>query len=1468
MSPPKSGAKSADIGQDQAQTGGNDGERPASPISQFSPTPPPNPKPSPPSSIRSVRSTAKTTRSFVQTLKGAAKAATYAIGQGRPTSSKAGKAKEMDTSSDDERDITPTKHHASKAGDSTAARLAAEQRIFEETPVENFLGCEFKAAAYTEKYDILGWILHRSFQYPNTDVHIYLPVDIPFEQMQGYDVPQCIVRHLTNAGSDENPHWILAGDANPFIPVHRVGAVDDDAQGETYTSPEREDADNHEASDNITRGDPAKGQDDTHASHEAPSGGPTEESKGVKVEDDWSMSPMMTYRTPSVGLTGQTPTGTPTTHIPWNRSMSPHRYMSPTPAPTGPTPPGNQLAVFPQVTTPFSLPIIPSRGSVHRQPDQIDSNGNRYSFGVSQTPQVPDNNWHAFARDESRNVALKGQNITNALREGVKGKKHILTPYPKGDNLYIRSWDEVKVVSRDEYMKAGGKSGKFMSWSYGSDTLPDVPQAAFVEKDDTAAWAAWSVEAMRNINFINDFGRYDVIARGDVEPSQFDRISVFTTEQRQDMVAMLIQLMTSIPTEPTTEQDWLRSINRTMPWMYKEEAEDLAMRTIQIEAAVRSTDRACDYIQKDYMAFAGAQNGQTLAREWKKWSRQFFSKYGYANTWKKDPLQPSIPQVWASVVKGQKLKDIDISGKPEPHQVVQRMVAQYLPEQKATKSNIPPKPTYSIRETSAVMDAYDRVMHATSHLARKFQVEIVNTMALGTATNPINVDEPSSPKPPSPPPPPIPEASTRPPRPNKNNPPSAIILSPPGPKNTQLPSPVTTAPPPPPTTSPRGNDNDGKIDPPDTTGKGAKKGKSSYVQAVSRSVPPVPKPRTWAPILQKTEKMPKKEERTVFHDRNIVKTLAPSTLIVRTVTNDPKHVEAISNLISTKKDAILALDPNATVIDQGKKHLVIKAATPALAATIVKAFNEITADYAKQFNENPKYANLFAASTKVQNTAYITTATNKTDMDSVQYTGRQLLDALKLNKALKDKIFVSLPQFIGHGEFTCMLSFNVVEFGGDRNSLEETRILIHDGVSTIMKRKFKTSALFCVKCSRWGHAVWSPCHATVISCNICAGLHPTNRHSPAYDKALTKCMNCNGAHTADSRECPCFINRHDVWELRNILEKASMERKAAAKGNKAATDEDQKAKDDMDLDQEDKGFEITSADEVDGWSKTLRVVSLNCQKSARTIQQFLERTCDTNIDLILIQEAPYVFLKTITSSTRKEGDDYHGLPIHPAFKLIENADPDSRIAAYVSKRLTQAKIMHHHKLIAHPDLMLISFKANGEQTFILNIYNDRDDRALSYLLSHPNLPHITLIMGDFNISDERWDKYCHTTNPWTRKLDDLAVLTYTDVCAPEKYTHPPRHDSERPSTIDFTLVSIDRTDDAKIEVDHDLQTDSNHRTIQLILDRITTERTTRKVLSRIKPDEDTPSPRDQFVMRMVEALNNFHPDLSTYLELV
>ncbi|KAF8653425.1 hypothetical protein AX16_003933 [Volvariella volvacea WC 439] len=527
------------------------------------------------------------------------------------------------------------------------------------------------------------------------------------------------------------------------------------------------------------------------------------------------------------------------------------------------------------------------------------------------------------------------------------------------------------------------------------------------------------------------------------------------------------------------------------------------------------------------------------------------------------------------MMKGQRVKDIDVSGKPEPHQVVQRMVAQWLPDQKATKSNVPAKPAYTIRETSVVMDSYDRVMHATAHLPRKFQVQIVNTMATGTSADPIDVDAlPDKQAPPanSAPslPPPIPAADTR---PRRNNPPSSIVVPPPS-------APMN------PTPNARASDKDTTS--PEKTPAKPSTGmtKPSFAQMATRetTAPPPSRSRTWVAMPQKTEKTLKKDDRAVFHDKNTSTNLPPNTLVVRIITNDQEHVQAISTLIAAKREAILAMDPEHTIIDEGSKFLVVKASGPETTKKIVDVFNDLAAEYSKKFNKDPKYANFFAATTKIQNTAYVTTSTNKTDMAGRKYTPHKLLQTLKLNKCLTDKIFVAPLQFMGKGEYTAMLSFNVVEFGGDQNKLEGTRVLIHDGVSTILKRRFKARALFCTKCSHWGHATWTPCRSTVISCSICAGLHPANRHSPAYDNVPPKCINCNGAHPADSHDCPCYVNRHDVWELRSILERAAVERKAATKTFKAEKGKEN-AKDDMEIDTTREGFDIAPAEETDGWSK-------------------------------------------------------------------------------------------------------------------------------------------------------------------------------------------------------------------------------------------------------------------------------------------
>lgn len=85
----------------------------------------------------------------------------------------------------------------------------------------------------------------------------------------------------------------------------------------------------------------------------------------------------------------------------------------------------------------------------------------------------------------------------------------------------------------------------------------------------------------------------------------------------------------------------------------------------------------------------------------------------------------------------------------------------------------------------------------------------------------------------------------------------------------------------------------------------------------------------------------------------------------------------------------------------------------------------------------------------------------------------------------------------------------------------------------------KPSAPQCGVCLRWGHRTHL-CRATSPRCWVCAGDHDERVHKATCDtcsipgsKCVPTCLNCRGAHRADSKECSFYLRRRDVDWLRS-----------------------------------------------------------------------------------------------------------------------------------------------------------------------------------------------------------------------------------------------------------------------------------------------------------------------------------------------
>ena len=69
----------------------------------------------------------------------------------------------------------------------------------------------------------------------------------------------------------------------------------------------------------------------------------------------------------------------------------------------------------------------------------------------------------------------------------------------------------------------------------------------------------------------------------------------------------------------------------------------------------------------------------------------------------------------------------------------------------------------------------------------------------------------------------------------------------------------------------------------------------------------------------------------------------------------------------------------------------------------------------------------------------------------------------------------------------------------------------------------------------------------------------------------------------------------------------------------------------------------------------ITVLSQNVHKSGKTVQNLLEQYANA-ADILLIQEAPFRYIRKTISTTSEDGDNVVGPPIHAAWQVINCFD--------------------------------------------------------------------------------------------------------------------------------------------------------------------------------------------------------------------
>ena len=116
----------------------------------------------------------------------------------------------------------------------------------------------------------------------------------------------------------------------------------------------------------------------------------------------------------------------------------------------------------------------------------------------------------------------------------------------------------------------------------------------------------------------------------------------------------------------------------------------------------------------------------------------------------------------------------------------------------------------------------------------------------------------------------------------------------------------------------------------------------------------------------------------------------------------------------------------------------------------------------------------------------------------------------------------------------------------------------------------------CPICQRWGHTAYN-CRARSPYCAICAEPHPTASHAYSCKTQgcanrclcdIERCINCNGAHPANSNTCPFWMARNNPTQMKALLDQKRKDRPtkgssetSKAKGKRPASFYDSSAPD-------------------------------------------------------------------------------------------------------------------------------------------------------------------------------------------------------------------------------------------------------------------------------------------------------------------
>ena len=191
------------------------------------------------------------------------------------------------------------------------------------------------------------------------------------------------------------------------------------------------------------------------------------------------------------------------------------------------------------------------------------------------------------------------------------------------------------------------------------------------------------------------------------------------------------------------------------------------------------------------------------------------------------------------------------------------------------------------------------------------------------------------------------------------------------------------------------------------------------------------------------------------------------------------------------------------------------------------------------------------------------------------------------------------------------------------------------------------------------------------------------------------------------------------------------------------------------------------------------------------------------VDILCVQEPYYGVIKSTAASGRsalgpqERIDDNNrllGTQHHPRWTLI-SPQFAARVVIYVNRSRWPRAAARLSPDVKHPDVMgaAVSLQPDVATVYILNIYNDSDNSAVTHLLSIPDaLAGVDICGGDFNTHSLLWDARLLPSqlSPAARAQDiaDLtASLGHVLISPADTYTHFPHNLALRRSVINLVF---------------------------------------------------------------------------------